>query len=94
MMDLMGAIDPASLGLDAGMVMAVNEMTNWVKGKLGEWTWDDKFSRFYPVIPFLCAFAVCLMVHQALWPALKCCVMYGLWSTFAWNLYKKSWKGE
>lgn len=95
-----GAFDPASLGMDAAMVGAVNEMTNWVKERLDEWTWDDKFSRFYPAIPFLCAFSVCFLVAGMPfdWAGMsgvaKSSVTYGMAASFAWNAYRVSVKGE
>lgn len=99
-LSLLGGMDPTSIGADAGMVAAVNEMTNWVKARLDEWTWDDKFSRFYPAVPFLCAFAVCYLLAgmptdmAGLTIAGKNSLTYGLWATLAWNVSRVSVKGE
>jgi len=100
MSTLMGTMDPASLGMDAAMVGAVNEMMNYVKERLEEWTWDDKFARFYPIIPFLCAFILCFLTSgmpfdwKGLGAVAKCTVMYGLWANFVFRAYKVTVKGE
>jgi hypothetical protein len=97
---LMGDMSAGSLGMDAAMVGAVNEMTNWVKARLDEWTWDDKFHRYYPVVPFLCAFAVCYLVAgmpldgDGLMDAAKCAATYGVWASFAWNVHRVTLKGQ
>jgi hypothetical protein len=97
---LTGGMSAGSLGMDAAMVGAVNEMTNWVKERLDEWTWDDKFARFYPAVPFLCAFAVCFLTAgmpfdmNGLGGAAKNAMTYGLWASFAWNVHRVSVKGQ
>lgn len=89
-----GEMDLTSLGLDAAVVGAVNEMTNWVKERLKEWTWDDKFHRLYPLIPFLCAFVLCVLMKPSIQAAFTDSIRYGLWASFAWRTYKVSVKGE
>lgn len=96
----MGAFSGGDLALDAGMVAAVNEMTNWVKARLDEWTWDDQYARFYPVVPFACAFALSFLVSglpfdmEGLSAVAKQSMAYGAAATVTWNLYKKSIKGD
>lgn len=97
-MDLLGSFDLTGLGLDAAKVGVVNEMCNYVKERLDEWTWDDQFSRFYVLIPFLCSVVVCFASAGFDWTKYaeigKCSLAYGLWATFTWNFYKKAIKGE
>lgn len=92
--DLSGIL--GGLGLDAMMVAAVCEGTNWVKARLAEWTWDDRFSRLYFLIPFIVAFVLSFLagetkVDMAL---LKSTVIYGAVATAAWRGYKVGIKGE
>lgn len=87
MMGLESILSPASLGLDAAQIAAVNELTNWVKERLDEYSWDDKFARFYFLIPFGCAGLLCVLNSGFSFDfaTLKCAGMYGLGATLAWR---------
>lgn len=93
---LNGLGDPASLGLDAARVLAINELANWFKERLAEWTWDDKFSRLYVLIPFLCALLLTLLMSGFTLDGklFKDTLMYGLWASFTFRAYKVGIKGE
>jgi hypothetical protein len=86
--------DPTAFGIDAAMVGLVNEGTNRVKEYLETVSWDDPFSRFYFLIPFGVAFALCYFLRPSLTEALTDSVKYGLWATFAWQAYRVGLKNK
>ena len=85
-----------ALGLDVMMVTAVVQATNMAKEKLKEWTWDDKFARFYFLVPFIVAFGLCFLSQGTKldYALLKSTVIYGAVATAAWRGYKVGIKGE
>lgn len=92
--DLTGLL--GGLGLDIMMVTAVVHATNMAKEKLKEWTWDDKFSRLYFLVPFMVAFVLCFVSGgmKLDWMLAKSTVIYGAVATAAWRGYKVGIKGE
>lgn len=87
-------MDPLGLGADGGMVVAVGEMTNWVKELARDWGFEDYLRRFYTVVPILCGFFLCMLIEQNFWASVTHGLKYGLLSIFMWNVYKKSVRGE
>jgi len=92
--DLTGLL--GGLGLDVMMVTAVCEATNWAKAKLKEWTWDDPFTRFYFLVPFICSFGLCFLTGGMKFDMalVKSTIIYGAVATAAWRGYKVGIKGE
>lgn len=94
------SVGSGSFVVDAGIAAGVCEATNWVKERLDEWTWDDKFARLYPIIPFICAFGLCWLMAglpiggAGLVAVAKNAGIYGVYSTVGWNVWKKTVKGE
>lgn len=83
----------ADLGMDAGIVAATAEMTNYVKERCEEWNLP-LVRRFYTLIPFFAAFVLCLAIVQDPIMAAQQGFKYGLAAIFGWNVWKKSVKGE
>jgi hypothetical protein len=89
-----------SLGIDAGTVGAIHEATNRVKEYLETVSWDDKFSRLYPFVPFAVAIpfawlnAGMPMTLAAMGSVLLKAGIYWVMATQGWNIYKKTFKGE
>lgn len=96
LMGMSDILDPASLGLDAAKVLAVNEWTSRIKEWLDECHWDDKFARFYFLIPFAAAAALCFLGSgfSLNMEFAKCTTMYGLWATFVWRGWKVGVRNE
>lgn len=98
---LMSGFDPTVLGLDAAKVLAINEISTWVKNYLDEESWDDwiaeripLFGRFYYFIPFLVSGALALLMEPFSLGVLKSTVLYGTFATATWNFHKKVIRGE
>jgi len=89
-----GGMDFAAYGLDGGIVMAVNEVSNWFKECLEEWDLEKYMKRAYPLFPFGSAFILCFMMSQDFDMAIQHAFKYGLWASFAWRFFKVSLKGE
>jgi len=95
--DLFQGLDPSMLGLgaDAGIVAAVTEATNLVKGDLRDWGLDPICSRIYPALPFALAFGIGLLVGHELWSdVIQYSIKIGLLSSFAWQAHRVSVKGK
>ena len=82
----------AGLGMDAGIVVATAEMTNYIKERCEEWNLTF-VKRFYTFIPFLAAFVLCFTMVQDPIMAAQHGFKYGLAAIFGWNVWKKSVKG-
>jgi Flp pilus assembly pilin Flp len=86
--------DMASLGTDAGMVAAINGLSNEIKTYadshgLGSWV-----SRAYWALPFLAAFILCYVQNTDFKLSGACAVRYGLIATFTFNAVKKGIMGQ
>ena len=80
--------DATSLGMDGGTVLAVTEITNWLKDDMKKIGLDAVLGRFYPVIPFVVAFGFGLLQGSGFAGAASYAVKIGLWSNFAWAQFK------
>jgi hypothetical protein len=99
--ELFSSLDPGFIALDGAKVLAINEISNWIKNYLDKEDWDDAivqrfpiFGRFYYFIPFLVSAFLCVTMEQGFWNIVKCTILYGSYATATWNFHKKVIKGE
>lgn len=83
-----------SFGIDAGAVLAVVRMTDWVKEYLKGVSWDDPFKRLYVLIPFLCALFICFTTKGISNAAFICAMQYGAFATVVFRFWKHSVQGR
>jgi len=94
LMTLIQNADPATVALNAGIVASVNGASEWITDQIVAFGLKDKLYRFYPAIPFLCAFVIGYMHDQTLMDALKDMIMYGTGAIAAHNLHETAIQGK
>lgn len=89
----------AQMGLDSGIVLSINEITNWIKdhapGILPD-AWMEFFNRALPFIPCFVGIGLCFLLQMGeggTWGCIKTGFMYGVASNFIWRVWKTG-KGE
>jgi hypothetical protein len=88
------AFDPAVFGLDAGVVLSINQATNVLKEDFMKWGWDKWLNRFYPALPFILGFGLSMLTKPSLMEAVYSAAKYGVWANFTWHLMRVSVKGQ
>lgn len=92
-----GAINPATVGLDAGFVAGTNGIVTYLK----EWIYDilpdhldRKADRYLFFLPFLVGIVLAYLDQQVIGPAFITGMKYGLWATVLFRGYKVQVEGK
>jgi len=97
MEDLMAALlslDPTTVATSGGIAASVAGMTQWITNEIEALNLKDKLYRFYPLIPFVCAFIVGYMTDQNLGEAIKDCFVYGAGAIALHNAHETTIQGK
>jgi hypothetical protein len=73
---------------DAGITIAINGMTEFIKDEIKGLGFEKAMIRVYPFLPFACAFLYCLATEPGLMEAAKSALIYGASATVAYRLHK------
>ncbi len=93
------SLDPASLGVDASVVLGINGATSAAK----EWIEDrvpdsllPTARRFYVALPLLIAAAICWMQAGMHWSpdVMHCSMKYGMAAAYFKMAHRAGWEGR
>jgi len=87
-------LDAASLGLNAGTILAINGLTDWVKTQIEGLKLPGYLARFYVAIPFAVAFALCFTQEATLAAAFMSALKYGAAAVVLKNVQRVSIEGK
>jgi hypothetical protein len=87
-------LDPTTVATTGGIAASVAGMTEWITDEIVSLGLKDKLYRFYPLIPFICAFIVGYMTDQNFMDAIKDCFMYGSGAIALHNAHETVIKGQ